>query len=125
MNYPCIMRSGVISLFYLSRTPGFCGSFKAGEYLGFMGYPNLKYARDYKLDGFFLHPLLSCRAASAHLWYVQDRLMRKLKVPSLLIEGDIVDIRLFDLDDALKKAEVFEEIMDHYKTVRKEEGMEW
>jgi len=106
-------------------TSRFRGALQAGEYMGFLGYPNLEYAKEYKLDGFFLHPLLTCRAASAHLWYVQDRLMQKLKVPSLLIEGDIVDIRLFDLADALKKTEAFEEIMDHYKEVRKAEGMEW
>jgi benzoyl-CoA reductase/2-hydroxyglutaryl-CoA dehydratase subunit BcrC/BadD/HgdB len=105
-------------------TSCFQGALQAGEYMGFLGYPNLEYAKEYKLDGFFLHPLLTCRAASAHLWYVQDRLMQKLKVPSLLIEGDIVDIRLFDLADALKKTEAFEEIMDHYKEVRKTEGME-
>ncbi len=104
-------------------TSCFQGALQAGEYMGFLGYPNLEFAKEYKLDGFFLHPLLTCRAASAHLWYVQDRLMQKLKVPSLLIEGDIVDIRLFDLADALKKAEAFEEIMDHYKEVRKAEGM--
>ena len=51
--------------------------------------------------------------------------MQKLKVPSLMVEGDIVDVRMFDLADALKKAEAFEEIMDHYKEVRKKEGMEW
>ena len=50
--------------------------------------------------------------------------MQKLKVPALLIEGDIVDIKLFDLADALKKAEAFEEIMDHYKAMRKEEARE-
>ncbi len=104
-------------------TSCFQGALQAGEYMGFLGYPNLEFAKEYKLDGFFLHPLLTCRAASAHLWYVQDRLMQKLKVPSLLIEGDIVDIRLFDLADALKKTEAFEEIMDHYKEVRKAEGM--
>jgi len=104
-------------------TSRFQEALQAGEYMGFLGYPNLEFAKEYKLDGFFLHPLLTCRAASAHLWYVQDRLMQKLKVPSLLIEGDIVDIRLFDLADALKKAEAFEEIMDHYKEVRKAEGM--
>jgi benzoyl-CoA reductase subunit B len=106
-------------------TSCFQGAAQAGEYMGFLGYPNLKYAEEYKLDGFFLHPLLSCRAASAHLWYVQDRLMQKLKVPSLMVEGDIVDVRMFDLADALKKAEAFEEIMDHYKEVRKKEGMGW
>ena len=106
-------------------TSHFQRALQDGEYMGFLGYPNLEYAEDYRLDGFFLHPLLTCRAASAHLWYVQDRLMKKLKVPSLMIEGDIVDIRLFDLADALKKTEAFEETMDHYREVRKKEGMEW
>jgi hypothetical protein len=106
-------------------TSHFQRALQDGEYMGFLGYPNLEYAEDYRLDGFFLHPLLTCRAASSHLWYVQDRLMKKLKVPSLMIEGDIVDIRLFDLADALKKTEAFEETMDHYREVRKKEGMKW
>ena len=46
-------------------------------------------------------------------------LIQKLKIPSLLIEGAIVDIRLFDLADALKKTEAFEEIMDYYKEIEK------
>ena len=113
-------------IFYGGLTTGrFQAALQAGEYMGLLGYPNLEYARAYKVDGFFLHPLLTCRAVSAHLWYVQERLMQKLSVPSLLIEGDIVDVRLFDLADALKKAEAFEEIMGHYKEVRKKEGMEW
>jgi len=56
---------------------------------------------------------------------VQDRLMKKLKVPSLVLEGDIVDLKLFNPDDALRKAETFEESMEHYRKVRKEEGLEW
>ena len=56
---------------------------------------------------------------------VQDLLMKRLKVPSLMIEGDIVDLNLFDPADALRKAETFEETMDHYKKVRKEEGFAW
>jgi len=57
--------------------------------------------------------------------FVQDRLMKKLKVPSMVVEGDIVDLKLFDPVDALKKAETLEETMDHYKKVRKEEGLGW
>ena len=56
---------------------------------------------------------------------VQDQLMKKLKVPSLMIEGDIVDLKLFDPADALRKAETFEETMNHYQKVRKEERLEW
>ena len=51
--------------------------------------------------------------------------MKKLKVPSLVAEGDIVDLKLFDPADALRKAEAFEETMEHYRKVRKEEGLNW
>jgi len=52
-------------------------------------------------------------------------LIEKLKVPSLSIEGDIVDLRLFNPEDALAKAEPFEETMEYYKKMRKEEGFDW
>jgi len=52
-------------------------------------------------------------------------LMEKLKVPSLSIEGDIVDLRLFNPEDALAKAEPFEETMEHYRKMRKQEGFNW
>ena len=52
-------------------------------------------------------------------------LLDRLKVPSLIIEGDIVDLRLFDADDALARAEPFEQTMDHYRSVRKKEGFDW
>lgn len=96
----------------------FKGALKAGEQMGYFGYPYLEYARDYECDGAFLHPLLTCRTATNHLMYVQDRLMQRLKVPSLTVEGDIVDLNLFDPASALRKAEAFEETMDHYKKVR-------
>jgi hypothetical protein len=51
--------------------------------------------------------------------------MEVWKVPSLVIEGDIVDLTLFDPADALRKAEAFEETMDHYKKARREAGLEW
>jgi benzoyl-CoA reductase/2-hydroxyglutaryl-CoA dehydratase subunit BcrC/BadD/HgdB len=98
---------------------------KAGEQMGYFAYPYLEYVRDWQCDGILLHPLLTCRTATNHLMLIQDRLMKKLKVPSLVIEGDIVDLKLFDPDDALKRAEVFEDIMEHYRRVRKEEGLEW
>ena len=98
---------------------------KEGEYMGYLAYPYLELARDYQCDGALLHTLLSCRTATNHLMLVQDRLMKKLKIPSLVIEGDIVDLKLFDMADALKRAETFEEIMDNFKTIRKEEGLAW
>ena len=98
---------------------------EAGERWGYFAYPYLEYIRDYQCDGVVLHPLLSCRTATGHLNLVQDRLMQKLKVPSLVIEGDIVDLKLFDPESALSKAETFEETMDYYKKLRKEAGFSW
>ena len=81
--------------------------------------------KEFQIDGAFLHPLLTCRAATFALPLVQTLLMEVWKVPSLVIEGDIVDTTLFNPAEALKKAEAFEETMDHYKKVRKEEGLGW
>ena len=92
---------------------------------GAFAYPYLKYAREWKCDGAMLHPLISCRSASTHLPYVSNMLMERLKVPSLSIEGDIVDLRLFNPEDALARAEPFEETMEHYRKARKQEGFDW
>ena len=103
----------------------FENALKNEEYMGYFAYPYLEYAREYKCDGIVLHPLLTCRTATNHLMLVQDRLMKKLKVPSLIVEGDIIDLKLFDSADALRKAETFEETMEHYRRVRKKEGFDW
>ena len=81
--------------------------------------------RKFQIDGAFLHPLLTCRAASFGLPLLQTQLMEVYKIPSIVIEGDIVDTTLFDPADALRKAEAFEETMDHYKKVRQEAGLGW
>jgi len=103
----------------------FKDALKNGEHMGYFAYPYLEFVRDYQCDGAFLHPLLSCRTATNHLMMVQDRLMQKLKVPSMVMEGDIVDLKAFDHAGALRKAEAFEEIMDNYKQARREAGMAW
>ena len=103
----------------------FEGAHRAGEHLGYFGYPYLEYIREYKCDGLVTHPLLTCRTATNHLTYVQDRLMKVLKVPTLVIEGDIVDLKLFNPEEALKKAEAFEETMEYWREVRKKEGLDW
>jgi len=41
------------------------------------------------------------------------------------VEGDIVDLKLFNPAETLRKAETFEEAMEHYRRVRKKEGFEW
>ena len=81
--------------------------------------------RSFQIDGAFLHPLLTCRAASFGLPLLQTQLLEVYKVPSIIIEGDIVDTNLFNPDEALRKCEAFEETMDYYKKVRKEAGLWW
>ena len=85
----------------------------------------LKYASDYQVDGVLLHVLLTCRATSADLYMIQRRLMDYYKVPSLVIEGDIIDASAFNPVEAMRKAEAFEETMEHYRQVRKDLGMAW
>ncbi len=115
-----------ITRFSLQLFAGYYEDAKKQNVLGgSFAYPYLKYAREWKCDGAMLHPLISCRSASTHLPYVSNMLMEKLKVPSLSIEGDIVDLRLFNPEEALAKAEPFEETMDHYRRVRKQEGLDW
>ena len=92
---------------------------------GYFAHPYFEFAREFKADGIVLHPLLSCRTATNHLMLVQDLLMTKLKVPAIVMEGDIVDLKMFDPADALRKAESFEETMEHYRKLRKEEGLDW
>jgi len=101
------------------------GALKENVPFSYIAYPYMSYARDWKCDGAFLHPLISCRSASTHIPYVSSILMERLNVPSLTVEGDIVDLRLFDPEDALAKAEAFEEVMEYYKEVRSKEGLDW
>lgn len=92
---------------------------------GFSNRLAARNVREFQCDGAFLHPLLTCRAFTAPLYLYQKQLMETYKVPSLILEGDIVDLTLFDPVAGLKKAEAFEETMDYYKEVRRKEGLWW
>ncbi|MBI4773864.1 MAG: 2-hydroxyacyl-CoA dehydratase [Deltaproteobacteria bacterium] len=98
---------------------------KYGVEPGFFMAANLQYAEDYRADGFLGHPLMSCRPATYVLLHARNMLEEKLKVPGVLIEGDIVDLRVFNEEEAISKMEAFVETMDHYRDLRKEAGMAW
>jgi hypothetical protein len=85
----------------------------------------LQYAKDYRADGLFCHPLMSCRPATYTLMHLRNLLLQKMKVPSVVVEGDIVDLRVFNVDEAYAKMDAFIETMDHYREVRKKEGFDW
>jgi hypothetical protein len=90
-----------------------------------LALPYLQFARDYKVDGMVIHPLISCRTATIFLLHIKDMLMERLNVPTLIVPGDIVDLTVFDEARALSEAEAFEETMEHYREVRRKEGFDW
>ena len=115
-----------ITRFHLQTFVGYYDDARTeGVFAGALAYPYLKYVREWRCDGALLHPLISCRSASTHLPYVAHLLMERLNVPSLTVEGDIVDLRLFDPEDALARAEPFEEAMGHYRKARSQQGFDW
>ena len=85
----------------------------------------LQYAEDYRADGLLAHPLMSCRPATYTLLHTRNMLEKKLKVPGVVIDGDIIDLRVFNEEEAFSKMEAFVETMDHYREERKKAGMSW
>ena len=87
--------------------------------------PYLEYTQDYRADGLMCHPLLSCRPATYTLMHVKNLLMEKFKVPSVVVEGDIVDLRVFNEEEAYSKMDAFVETMDYHRELRKKAGLAW
>ncbi|MFH1651417.1 MAG: 2-hydroxyacyl-CoA dehydratase family protein [Chloroflexota bacterium] len=115
----------IARLTYQYFTGFFPGACAEENWWGYFEHPYIEYLREYRCDGILLHPLLTCRTATNHLMVVQDQALKRLNVPSLVIEGDIVDLNLFDPADALRKADTFAETMDYYRELRKKEGKDW
>jgi len=106
---------GYYSLMNLKAPPGERPAVGAQSYLN--------WAREYKLDGMLLHPLLTCRTASFWLTHVSNVVLERAKVPSFFMQGDIVDLTVFDASQALNQAEAFEATMDHYREMRQKERL--
>jgi len=104
---------------------GMMGKPGEGERSAGGAQPYLNMANEYKLDGMLLHPLISCRTATFYLNHAANVLLERARVPSFFMQGDIVDLTVFDPARALSEAEAFEETMEHYREVRKKEGLGW
>ncbi len=92
---------------------------------GYFNASYLRWAQDYRADGLFAHPLMSCRPATYTLMHTRNILEEKLKVPGVVVPGDIIDLRVFNPDEGISKVETFVETMDHYRDLRKQAGMTW
>ncbi|MFC1858494.1 2-hydroxyacyl-CoA dehydratase subunit D [Thermodesulfobacteriota bacterium] len=87
--------------------------------------PYLEYAPDYRTDGLMCHLLRSCRAGTYTLLHTKNVLMKHFKVPSIVVDGDIVDLRVFNEEEALSQVGAFVETMEHYREERKKLGFSW
>ena len=83
----------------------------------------LEWARDYKLDGAFLHSPLGCRFVSYGNVHTKNVLMRYVKVPTYILVSDLVDSRVHPEAELRRDLETFLETMDHYKRLRQAEGI--
>jgi benzoyl-CoA reductase/2-hydroxyglutaryl-CoA dehydratase subunit BcrC/BadD/HgdB len=92
---------------------------------GYFNAAYLRWAQDYRVDGLFAHPLMSCRPATYTLMHARNRLEEKLKVPGVVVPGDIIDLRVFNPDESMSTIEAFVETMDHYRDLRNRAGMAW
>jgi benzoyl-CoA reductase/2-hydroxyglutaryl-CoA dehydratase subunit BcrC/BadD/HgdB len=80
-------------------------------------------ATEYRADGMMLHPLFSCRPATYDLLAHKNILAQRFKVPSVIIEGDIVDLRVFNEAEALSRMEAFVETMEDYRQQREMDNL--
>ena len=85
----------------------------------------LQWAQEYRADGVMCHPLLSCRPATYTLMHLRNLLMDNFKVPSVVVDGDIVDLRVFNVEEAHAKMDAFIETMDYHRELRKKAEMAW
>lgn len=100
------------------HTAYFKDALSEGEYYGYMGYPLLKFAKEYKCDGAFFHLPMTCRSTSTHQLYIKEKMEQRLKIPSMIVQGDIVDLRLFNQAEVINQMEPFEESMKYFKKLR-------
>ncbi|MBU2552776.1 MAG: 2-hydroxyacyl-CoA dehydratase family protein [Proteobacteria bacterium] len=78
----------------------------------------MNWAKDYKIDGAIFHTLLSCRPAGYTMLHAGNLLRERMKIPSVFIEGDMVDLRVFDVKAAKDRIAAFRETMDYYRELR-------
>lgn len=94
-----------------------------GEAEHWMVQQYLDWVREYKCDGAVIHNIASCRSFHVSGLHDKEMLLKFAKVPSLIIHGDAVDPRVYNLAEVKKQADAFVETMESYKKIRREEGL--
>lgn len=97
---------------------------KAKEQSGhFRNQMYLEWQKDYLADGAVLHWVISCRTVSIGAVQAKDVLLKYARIPTLILEGDLIDPRFFNEAQFKVQAGAFIEAMDHHKKLRQEAGL--
>lgn len=76
----------------------------------------IEYIEDYDLDGVVFHSAFSCRSWHAGIIYQAEVLKKVYKdIPTLIMEGDIVDISSYSEADTHNRIDTFIEALEAYK----------
>lgn len=83
----------------------------------------LEWSRDYWCDGAILHFLVSCHPMTFPLAHTREVLLKYAHIPSLVIEGDIIDERMYTEARMKMQAESFAETLESHKKLRQKAGL--
>jgi benzoyl-CoA reductase/2-hydroxyglutaryl-CoA dehydratase subunit BcrC/BadD/HgdB len=70
-----------------------------------------RYAQDYKVDGIISYALYGCKIATGFLPYQAKYMQEKLGIPSLILEGDMVDPRDYADGPVKNRVDAFMEML--------------
>jgi bcr-type benzoyl-CoA reductase subunit B len=69
--------------------------------------------KEYKVDGLVIHSARSCKPYSVGQYDLKRLLMKRVGVPSVIIEADITDSRVYSEEQTRTRLEAFFEAMEH------------
>ena len=79
----------------------------------------LKWIEEYQIDGLVMHEMMSCHVLSSGLRYFREAALEHLKIPTLFIQGDIIDLRDYSDADTRANIDAFMETVAAYKASRR------
>ncbi len=75
----------------------------------------LDWVKEYKVDGLIFHDTKTCFNNSNAKFGLPQRIQEQYKIPTLVIEGDLCDMRLFSEGQSITKIETFIEQIEELK----------
>ena len=76
----------------------------------------LEFIEEYAIDGLVMHATRSCRATTIGQKHLKNMLQRYVKVPILILQSDMVDLRDYSETQWLNQIDAFLEILSSRKT---------